>query len=531
MKMEKLYQDRQIRLTVFWTLLFSLVSQGFRWFNTSFNHDSLIVWQIDGSKQMFLGRYLVPFWLLVRGKIGAPLLIAGFSVCFLILADILLVKLLDIRKPRHIAVLCALLSACPLITLLYATFITATDIHMLSILFGVLSVWLCLRFERGWILSALSLAMAMALYPSYAELAAVLVLLLMIKDFVLDRKTLTQPREIWKAPAFIILGGIVYYAGWLLAVRLYLGAGVSASPFSGDYNSLNRLGDFRLANLPRLLAGTYTSFLGYMTHPETLQPRIAGFANLAVAAGACILTAISTRKKAGLIPAATLILLLPLGANFAYVLSNGLATSLMVFSFIVLYAGAVMSLEFGLPDDSGKAKRIVWRVTRTVTFLALCFLALNFITFANQTHTKRALEDEATRSVMTRVMDRIEQTEGYVPGQTLVILVGDLNKSDIAQRRGGYDTDSSSFWKQPSFSTTYFESYGVYFRNVLGYPVNLGDRETAIRYSGMSEVVGMPAFPSPGCTRMIGDVLVVKLSDDISLQSTSEKDRTFSDGY
>ena len=116
-------------------------------------------------------------------------------------------------------------------------------------------------------------------------------------------------------------------------------------------------------------------------------------------------------------------------------------------------------------------------------------------------------------------------------GQTLVILAGDLNKSAVAQRRGGYDTDPSSFWKQPSFSTTYFESYGVYFRNVLGYPVNLGDRETAIRYSGMSEVVGMPAFPSPGCIRMIGDALVVKLSDDISLQSTSEKDRTFSDGY
>lgn len=531
MKTYKLSQDPQVRLAAFWTFLFSLVSQGFRWFNTSFNHDSLIIWQIDGSKQLFLGRYLVPFWLLVRGKIGAPLLIGGFSVCFLILANILLVKILDIRKSRHIALLCALLSTCPLFTLLYATFITATDIHLLSILFGVLSVWLCVRFERGWILSALSLAMAMALYPSYAEVAAVLVILLMIKDFVLDRKALTQPREIWKGPAFIVLGGIIYYAGWLLAVRLYLGVGISASPFADDYNSLNRLGDFRLANLPRLLAGTYTSFLGYLTHPETLQPRLAGFANLAVAAGACLLTALSARKKAGLIPAAILILLLPLGANFAYILSNGLATSLMMFSTILLYAGAVISLEFGLPEGSGKAQRIVWRAARAVTFLALCFLALNFITFANQTHTKRALEEEATLSVMTRVMDRIEQTEGYVPGQTLVILAGDLNKSAVAQRRGGYDTDPSSFWKQPSFSTTYFESYGVYFRNVLGYPVNLGDRETAIRYSEMSEVIGMPAFPAPGCTRMIEGVLVVKLSDNISLQSTSEKDRTFSDGY
>ena len=531
MKMKKLTHDPQVRLTAFWTFLFSLFSQGFRWFNTSFYHDSLIVWQNDGSKQLLLGRYLVPIWLLIRGKIGVPLLIAGFSVCFLILANILLVKILDIRKPVLIALLCALLSACPLFTLLYSTFITATDIHLLSILFGMISVWLCMRYERGWILSALFLAMAMALYSSYAEIATVLVIFLMIKDFVLDQKTVIPPREIWKWPAFIALGGIVYYIGWILAVRLYQGAGISASPFADAYNSLNRLGDFRLANLPRLLAGTYSSFLGYVTGPETLHPRLVGFVNLFAAAGACFLTALSVRKKNALIPTVILILLLPLGANFAYICSNGMVSSLMVYGIILLYAGAVMSLEFGLPEGSGKVKSILCRAVRAVTFLSLCFLALNSIVFANQIHVKRALEEEATLSVMTRVTDRIEQTEGYVAGETQVILVGDLNKSAVAQNRGGYDTQFSTFWKVPSFSATYFESYAFYFRNVLGYPINLGDRDTAKWYSEMSEVIGMPAFPAPGCTRMIGDVLVVKLSDNISLKSSSEKDKTLSDGY
>ena len=531
MEMKKLLQDPQVRLTAFWTLLFSLISQGYRWFNTSFYHDSLIVWQLDGSKQLLLGRYLVPFWLLIRGKIGAPLLIAGFSVCFLILADILLVKILGIRKPALIALLCALLSASPLFTLLYSTFITATDLHLLSILFAVLSVWLCVRFKRGWILSALSLATAMAFYPSYAEIPVVLIILLMIKDFVLDQKTITQPREIWKGPAFIVIGGIVYYVGWLLAMRLYQGAGISASPYADAYNSLNRLGDFRLANLPRLLTGTYTSCLWYVVHPETLNPRLAGLLDLVAAAGACLLTGLSVRKKIGLIPVAILILLLPLGANFAYVFSNGMVSSLMVFSIILLSAGAIMSLEFELPEGSGKAKRTICRAARAVTFLVLCALALNFIIFANQIHIKRALEDEATLSVMTRVTDRIEQTEGYVPGQTLVILVGDLNKSAVAQSREGYDTSNATFWKQPSFSVTYFESHMIYFRTILGYPIQFGDRDMAIRYSEMSEVIGMPAFPAAGCTRMIGDVLVVKLSDNISLQSSSEKDKSLSDGY
>ena len=38
--------------------LFMLLAHGFRWFNTSFNHDSLIVFQDDGFIQLYLGRML-----------------------------------------------------------------------------------------------------------------------------------------------------------------------------------------------------------------------------------------------------------------------------------------------------------------------------------------------------------------------------------------------------------------------------------------------------------------------------------------
>ena len=45
------------------------------------------------------------------------------------------------------------------------------------------------------------------------------------------------------------------------------------------------------------------------------------------------------------------------------------------------------------------------------------------------------------------------------------------------------------------------------------------------------EVSGMPAFPASGCSRMIGDTLVVKLSDDLSFLSPFEIDRTHKTGY
>ena len=182
-----LVNDKRNRSVAVWTILFSLVAHGFRWFNAYFFHDSLIIYQGDGSQQALLGRFLVPFWLLVRGKIATPLPVAFFSVCFLCLANILIVKLLDIKRPPHIIALCALVAASPTVSCLYAYFIPSTDIHMLATLLAVGSVWLLCRFKWGWIPASFCLAGSMALYESYAEVAVVLLFLLVIKDLVQDR--------------------------------------------------------------------------------------------------------------------------------------------------------------------------------------------------------------------------------------------------------------------------------------------------------------------------------------------------------
>ncbi len=521
--------DKRNRLVAFWTFLFSLLAHGFRWFNTSFNHDSLIVWQNDGGWQLYLGRYLVPFYLLVRGEIASPLLIAGFSVCFLIIALVLLVRILDIKRPLHIVLLCALLSTCPVFTLLYSTFISATDIHLLSILFSILSVWFLISFEKGWIPAAVSLALSMALYPSYAEVSIVLIMLLMIRDLTVNTESIVRPGMPGRIFGFLAISGILYYAVWLLAIQLKLGTGIEASPAADAYNSLNRLGDLRPSNLWGLLKGTYRDFWDYFFRPKTLHPFITGLLNIIIALGACSLVSVSARKKSKLIPCAILVLLLPLGADFVYILTNGMTHSLMVFSIVFLYSGVILCLGFDPPEDCTPKTRSAFRAVKAVITASLCFIVLFFTVTANQCHVKKNLEQQATLSVMTRVIDRMEGTEGYEAGKTFVVLVGDLNKSAAAQTRKGYSW--RSFLPINGFSVSYFESYEHYFHDILGYPVNLGDRDTAKRFSEMDEVIAMPAFPSVGCTKMIDGVLVVKLSEDLSLQSSSVFNKELSDGY
>ena len=524
--------DRRTRSIAIWTLIFSFIAHGFRWFNTSFNHDSLLLnYLYELRNQIFLGRWLTPVWMFIRGEITVPLLIAVFSICFLILANILLIKMLDIHKPLHIVLLCALLPACQTITLLYSSFVYIADAHMLCFLLSVSAVWFFMQYRRGWIPASFCFAGAMALYPSYAEVTILLLMFLMIKSLVCDEDPITKSWKGGKMIAFLLLGGIMYYVVWLVCVRLLYGTGVSGLPTAGDYNSLSRMTDLRLSKLPELLKGTYLCFWDYVALPETVHPRLFGLFNLLLAAGTCILLITSTRKPLRLIPVAGLFLLIPLGANFVYVLTGGMVHTLMVFSFSFLYAGAIMCLEFTLPEKSGKARRRIQSITQITVTICLLVIACNSIIFANQCHVRRELEYEATLSAMTRVIDRMEKTEGYDPGTTPVVFVGDLNKSAIAQRRTGYGVQQPGILTNISFSTTYYETVCCYFQDILGYPLQTSDRNAVKHYSEMDEVAEMPAFPSTGCTRMIGDVLVVKLSDDMSFQSPIELDKTHRDRF
>ena len=120
---------------ILYTVFFSFLAHGFSWFDVAFNHDSLKVFQLDGNWQAYLGRFLIPAYLLFRGKIVAPLLVAFLSVLFLSLSVVLTVRLLDIKRTSSIILLSALFATCQVLTSLYSTYVTAADIQMLSLLF------------------------------------------------------------------------------------------------------------------------------------------------------------------------------------------------------------------------------------------------------------------------------------------------------------------------------------------------------------------------------------------------------------
>ena len=199
---------------------------------------------------------------------------------------------------------------------------------------------------------------------------------------------------------------------------------------------------------------------------------------------------------------AGLVLLLPVAFNSASLLLSGGFNDLTAFARELLYLLPILSME------PGSRKRFAGWARSTLAVL-LCLVLWQHVVFANQAYVKKDLEKNSTMVLAARILDRIETTDGYVPGQTPVAFSGILAYNwnvNLHRKEFGDISRWTGLWN--SYSATY--NLGNYLTQYLQYPI-LWDREND--YSGLKEVRAMPVFPAPGSVQMVDGTVVVKLSE------------------
>lgn len=495
--------------SLFFTFLFGFAAHGYRFLHTAFSHDSLLIYQDEAAVQTALGRFLQPVYWQLRGHICAPFLIGVLSLLFLGLAVSLLGRALEVRTWYGRMLICGLTAVNAPFTLTSATYIPWLDIFMLSFFFCTVSIWVFRRYRYGFLLGAVPIVLAMGLYQSFFQAAAALYMILAIKC-ILDGK---EPAEVFRTGirALCTLG--LGMAGYYIVYKLVLQIG--NIPPTDTYNGLSGAGDFSGYSVPKLVGETYRMFFRAFLHPETVHVTLTRMIHIALLLMSCGGVAWLCRKKIkplNLLMLVGVVLLFPFGANLAYFISKGSGHTLMEFSFSMVYVLVVMVIE---RCADAMVLKPGWMRVKTglqwVTGVLLLAVVFHNTVFANQAYLKKDLNYEATMSAMTRLIDRMEQTDGYEIGQTPVVILGTFDDLGIMSGRPGYERQTGLGFYTNS-AITYEITYALYFQNVLGYPVNLLSGSEKERYAALSEVQEMPAYPERESCRMIGGVLVVKLA-------------------
>ena len=157
-------------------------------------------------------------------------------------------------------------------------------------------------------------------------------------------------------------------------------------------------------------------------------------------------------------------------------------------------------------------------VTRVLSLLLMLVLLGANIQTANVVYTRKNLEQNATLSLMTRVLSRMDQEPDYRAGETALVFVG--VSSELQDRMPGFEATydivgcERSSPIEKAYASYNYNAYATYFRYILNNPAVMADYRIWNSMQNDPRVQVMPAFPEEGCMQMIDGLFVVKMGEE-----------------
>lgn len=534
------------------SLVFGLAAHAYCYFNIAYSHDSLFSLVRNGNyflSNFSLGRFMQGAYLAIRGPIAAPWLVGICSLFFLALAAYFFLKVVNVHSNISAILICGLLVTNLVVSCTNATYLHDADMYALALAISIFAVlfWMQHFQWKGTLGAAFLIAISMGFYQAYAGVSIVLLLFLVMEQCMNNQTIKANFVYALHAAGVIILAFFFYY----LLMRLSLVIS-GINPASG-YNGVASLGDFSQFSFTQVLFDAWIFPFHYLLHPEGLHPHFLATINLLLVLILLVslLTYSAQRisKMSNAFLLGVLVLILPLGANYSYIASQGVVHTLMLYAVFLFYPFCIVCAERALTfhenarldrvcgmrgskqgssqdpshashhnslepapgvncQGGGAFQRFVYTI---VCLVCACIVVFNIVG-ANQAYLLKQLQFEATESVVVRVIDRIEQTDGYVPGQTPVFFLGTLMDSELFQERTGFEDVGGVGYFSDS-AITY--DMRPFFSKVLGYPIHIIDAKSAAASISMDDIDTMDVFPQARSCLMINNVLVVRLTNNI----------------
>lgn len=502
---------RQLFFAMVAAFFWGLLAHAYRFFNGNFCYDSLneLHGAIFGNNiKIGSGRFLTPLYRdLLRGDLTLPWLIGVLTLVWIGLAVFLVARIFRMENKKLVFLTAGIFAVNISASATAATYIHDLDCYMFSMLCAVVAVWLWQEEKWGWLPGAVMLIVSLGMYQSFLFTAVTLVMIRCILWLLEGERFTPVFYRGLKATVMILLGGIGYWVGLKLSARI---TGIALS--TGDYNSLDLMQGITPQTILPLIAQAYQDCISRIWNAYNAYPAILVKAMTAVLALVSLTALVLGSRKLGWkerILLIVLVLLLPIGANMIYVLTMGGSHDLMVYSIWLLWLLALL-LSDGMCRNG---KYPVFRWQKWLTMVMVVGLLYGSVQFANGMYLKKDLEQNAYLSLMTRVVDRMEQCNGYVSGVTPVVFVG------VPELLNNVMPGFKDYWNVTGMTSPDVigapekSRFQAYFDYILNIPVVLADDYHWFAGIYNEETANMPCFPAAGSVAMQGDMLVVKLSN------------------
>ncbi len=473
------------------------------------NHDGLASMYFD-QNMITSGRWFLTVACGFSSYFTLPWVIGLLGLFFLSLTSAALVELLEIKNRINIVLVGGLLVTFPSLTSTFA-YVFTLDGYMLALLLAVLAVLLTKKYKYGFGGGALCLAFSMGIYQAYLPFAILLCIYVVVLR-IIENGSAKEKIKYTLHFLYMGIGGIAAYFVILHALLFAQGKELA------NYQGINNLDSGLSAGsgLPGTVKEMYHDFLAFTLKGNVLVNNVFS----AVAAGVLILCVICVlvkmlfvrkwwKKPIFFVIIALLAGGLPIATNFILFISPDVTYHLLMRYQWVVYPILMLAFVERYGGNGDKSAWLEWGVLCGAFILLFNYAITDNIGYSNM--QKRY---EKTYAYCLRLLDRIEQTEGYYQGIPIAMIgvVGDEEypMTDITQKITsgmiGVGGDSLLYTSA---------NYEAFMKHYLGATLNFLEPDAMQEIYFSEEYVAMESFPGATSTKVVDGILYVKTENSV----------------
>lgn len=468
------------------------------------NHDGLGSMYFD-QNMITSGRWFLMVACGFSSFYTLPWLIGLIGLFWLSCTGVVLTELLKLKDVLAVVLVSGLLVTFPALASTFA-YVFTMDGYMLALFLAVLAVYFVGRFRYGFAVGAVCLAFSMGIYQAYLPFAILLslysIMILAVEEGTMKEKLKGALHYLYMG----VIGSALYYV--ILRILLLLQGKELAS-----YQGISGMENVASEELLTSLGHMYRDFFSFTVKGNVLFHNPFSLAALVVLVILTVVTAaqMAFSRKWWKTPfffviIGLLIVGCPLATNVILLISPDVNYHLLMRYQWILYPILMIAFVSRYSSRKKEGALLLWALSLAGIVMVFCYLVTDNIAYSNL--EKRY---EKTYAYCVRLLDRIEQTEGYYQGIPIAI-VGVVGYDQFPSTDITLDVTSGMIGISGEQDVLLYTgaNYQEFMKNYLGATLNfLPPEETSnIYYS--EEYIAMESFPGATSVQIIDGVLCVK---------------------
>ena len=479
------------------------------------NHDGLASMYFD-QNMITSGRWFLMVACGFSSFYTIPWLIGLLGILFLGFSSAALTELLEVDRDWAIVLCSGLLVAFPALASTFA-YVFTLDGYMLALFLAVLAVLITKKYRLGFLGGAVCLAFSLGTYQAYLSFAMILSLFAVLMLFAGGESLRNKVLGALHYLLMGVLGGVLYYVVLQVLLRVqgkelasYQGINGIASGTAAAGNSLG---------FSQSIKRVYTDFLAFSLRGNVLFQNVISLTAivLLVLTAAVLAMFLAYKRKWWKKPFFFAIIVIalamvPLVTNIILLVSPEVTYHLLMRYQWVLYL-------IGLTAFVSRNGRLVryggW--SEWLGLAAAFTLIFSYAVTDNIGYSNLQKRYEKTYAYCVRLLDRIEQTEGYYQGIPIA-MVGVVSDDEypvtditlpVTEGLIGLSSEESDSLLYTSVN------YQEFMKHYLGATLNILPAEAMAEMYYSEEYIEMESFPGKDSIRIIDGIMYIKTEDSV----------------